>query len=148
MTEWQSSDGIFWAQTFLRDASLNKPWAELPGVSLFRSETETHAKMLNLAGKLAAFENRFTLEELGEITSLCEGPCPSSLSIETYLARANYFDSVKRSLTAAIWRLEGLQQALSTKLFLREYGATLSKHLKQAYLAAVDASDYVLAAWV
>ena len=26
--------------------------------------------------------------------------------------------------------------------------AQLSKHLKQAYLAAVDASDYVLAAWV
>ena len=144
----KSGDGIFWAQAFLRDASLNELGAELPGVSKFRSGRKTHAKMLDLAGKLAAFENRFTLEELEEITSLCEGPCPSSLSIGTDLARANYFDSVERSLTADILLLEGLQLALSTKLFLREYGATLSKHLKQAYLAAVDASDYVLAAWV
>ena len=144
-----SGDGIFWAQAFVRDRSLQAAWSDPPqGSSFFKREKENHAEMLDLAGKLAAFENRFTLEELEEITSLCEGPCPSSLSIGTYLARANYFDSVERSLTAAIWRLEGLQHALSSKVFLRDHGATLSKHLKQAYLAAVDASDYVLAAWV
>ena len=90
-------------------------------------------------------QNEFTPQELDEF---CLSRCLSSLQISMFFARANHFDRTNRRQTAAIWRLLGIKFLSFSEVLREEHGQEIIKHLKQAYRAATDASDFTLATWV
>ena len=100
------------------------------------------------AGELLAMENRYEPDQVDGVLLQCEDRCPSAIYVATYFAKANYFESISRSLTSAVWRLEGLEHALHSDAFLSEHSSELTRHLKAAYDHADNVSDFRVAKWV
>jgi len=113
--------------------------------SILPKELDSVLELRSIEKAFMASENKFTPEELDE---LCPNRCLSSVQRSMFLARANHFDRINRRQTAAIWRLLGIKFVSFSEVLREEHGQEIIKHLKQAYRAATDASDFILATWV
>ena len=105
-------------------------------------------EILKVAGDLMDFDQLYEPNALDEQISQCEDRCPTALLVGTYFAKANYYDSVERPMTGAMWRLEGLAYAMHSGAFLQEHKQALAAHLQTAYRFADDISDFEMARWV
>lgn len=87
-----------------------------------------------------------------QLLTQCKGRCPSALILGSHFAKANYYDSVNRPLTAAIWRYFALARASTSSAFIEAHEDAFVGHVRLAFFYAADADDYNMAegvsAWV
>lgn len=106
------------------------------------------SELLDLAGTLMDTATRFAPAELDELTLQCEYRCASVVLIAIHFAKANYFDSVDRSMTGAVWRLQGLKYALHSSAIREAHSDALVSHMKLAYVTADMQEDSRVAHWL
>jgi len=131
---------------------LTATWSEYTekrsGAGIPMDPNQRYSELKADAGKLLDFDNKIFPDDLDELLGRCKPICYSVMTVGSYFAKANYYDSIGRPMTASIWRLEGLENALHMADFRQENADALVHHLQAAINFADETSDFRIAGWL